>query len=104
MPRILVVDDDAAISEIVCINLEMAGYEVKQAPDGIQGQAMAIQMVPDLVMLDVQMPGLAGFEVARRLKALGSFYGALPAHDGLWDAAYETRHEAAARVELPANS
>jgi uncharacterized ferritin-like protein (DUF455 family) len=36
----------------------------------------------------------------RRLRALGSFYGALPAHDGLWDAAYETRHDAAARLAI----
>ncbi len=38
--------------------------------------------------------------LARRLKALGSFYGALPAHAGLWDAAYETRHDAAARLAV----
>jgi two-component system, OmpR family, response regulator RpaA len=50
MPRILVIDDDAAIAEIVCINLEMAGYEVNQSPDGIQGQAMAIQIQPDLIV------------------------------------------------------
>jgi uncharacterized ferritin-like protein (DUF455 family) len=38
--------------------------------------------------------------LGRRLKALGSFYGALPAHDGLWDAAHETRHDAAARLAI----
>jgi two-component system, OmpR family, response regulator RpaA len=68
MPRILVVDDDAAISEIVCINLEMAGYEVKQAPDGIQGQSMAIQMIPDLVMLDLMLPKVDGYTVCQRLR------------------------------------
>jgi two-component system, OmpR family, response regulator RpaA len=68
MPRILVIDDDAAISEIVCINLEMAGYEVKQAPDGIQGQAMAIQMMPDLIMLDLMLPKVDGYTVCQRLR------------------------------------
>lgn len=38
--------------------------------------------------------------LSRRLRSLGSFYGALPAHDGLWDAAFETRHDAAARLAI----
>ena len=68
MPRILVVDDDAAIAEIVCINLEMAGYEVNQAPDGIQGQAMAIQIQPDLIVLDLMLPKVDGYTVCQRLR------------------------------------
>jgi two-component system response regulator RpaA len=54
MPRILVIDDDPAISELVSINLEMAGYDVNQAEDGIKGQALAVQLQPDLIMLDLQ--------------------------------------------------
>jgi two-component system, OmpR family, response regulator RpaA len=50
-PRILVIDDDPAIAELVAINLEMAGYDVTQATDGMKGQALAVQLVPDLVML-----------------------------------------------------
>ena len=53
MPRILVIDDDPAISELVSINLEMAGYDVNQAEDGIKGQALAVQLQPDLIMLDL---------------------------------------------------
>jgi two-component system, OmpR family, response regulator RpaA len=68
MPRILVVDDDAAIAEIVCINLEMAGYEVSQAPDGIQGQAMAIQNQPDLIVLDLMLPKVDGYTICQRLR------------------------------------
>jgi two-component system, OmpR family, response regulator RpaA len=68
MPRILVVDDDAAIAEIVCINLEMAGYEVNQAPDGIQGQAMAIQIQPDLIVLDLMLPKVDGYTICQRLR------------------------------------
>jgi len=52
MPRILVIDDDPAISELVSINLEMAGYDVNQAADGIKGQALALQLQPDHARLD----------------------------------------------------
>ena len=77
MPRILVVDDDAAIAEIVCINLEMSGYEVNQAPDGIQGQAMAIQIQPDLIVLDLMLPKVDGYTVCQRLLITRAciFYG-----------------------------
>ena len=45
MPRILVIDDDPSISELVSVNLEMAGYDVSQASDGIKGQALAVQQI-----------------------------------------------------------
>jgi two-component system response regulator RpaA len=68
MPRILVIDDDASISELVSINLEMAGYEVNQAADGIKGQALALQLQPDLIMLDLMLPNVDGFTVCQRLR------------------------------------
>jgi two-component system, OmpR family, response regulator RpaA len=68
MPRILVVDDDIAISELVAVNLEMAGYEVIQGEDGIKGQALALQMQPDLIMLDLMLPKVDGFTVCQRLR------------------------------------
>ncbi|OCQ97937.1 DNA-binding response regulator [Oscillatoriales cyanobacterium USR001] len=68
MPRILVIDDDPTIAELVAINLEMAGYEVTQAEDGIKGQALAIQMLPDLIMLDLMLPKVDGFTVCQRLR------------------------------------
>ncbi len=68
MPRILVIDDDSAISELVSINLEMAGYEVNQAADGIKGQALALQLQPDLIMLDLMLPKVDGFTVCQRLR------------------------------------
>ena len=68
MPRILVIDDDAAIAELVAINLEMAGYEVTHAEDGIKGQALAIQLLPDLIMLDLMLPRVDGFTVCQRLR------------------------------------
>ncbi|TAG85529.1 MAG: DNA-binding response regulator [Oscillatoriales cyanobacterium] len=68
MPRILVIDDDAAIAELVAINLEMAGYEVTHAEDGIKGQALAIQLLPDLIVLDLMLPRVDGFTVCQRLR------------------------------------
>ncbi len=68
MPRILVIDDDSAISELVAVNLEMAGYDVSQAEDGIKGQALALQLLPDLIMLDLMLPNVDGFTVCQRLR------------------------------------
>ncbi|MFN7854734.1 MAG: response regulator transcription factor, partial [Dolichospermum sp.] len=68
MPRILVIDDDPAISELVAVNLEMAGYDVSQAEDGIKGQALALQLQPDLNMLDLMLPRVDGFTVCQRLR------------------------------------
>jgi two-component system response regulator RpaA len=68
MPRILIIDDDPAISELVSINLEMAGYDISQAEDGIQGQALALQVQPDLIMLDLMLPKVDGFTVCQRLR------------------------------------
>jgi Response regulators consisting of a CheY-like receiver domain and a winged-helix DNA-binding domain len=68
MPRILVIDDDPAIAELVAINLEMAGYEVSQAEDGIKGQALALQLLPDLIVLDLMLPKVDGFTVCQRLR------------------------------------
>jgi len=68
MPRILVIDDDPAISELVAVNLEIAGYDVSQAEDGIKGQALALQLQPDLIMLDLMLPRVDGFTVCQRLR------------------------------------
>lgn len=68
MARILVIDDDPAISELVAVNLEMAGYDVSQAEDGIKGQALALQLQPDLIMLDLMLPRVDGFTVCQRLR------------------------------------
>lgn len=66
--RILVIDDDPAIAELVAINLEMAGYDVAQATDGIKGQALAVQLLPDLVILDLMLPKVDGFTICQRLR------------------------------------
>lgn len=66
--KILVVDDDVSINELIKVNLELAGYKVFQAYDGIKGFALAKQELPSLVVLDVMMPEVDGFTVAKRIR------------------------------------
>lgn len=68
MNKILVIDDDNAINELIKINLELAGYKVVQALDGIKGFALAKQELPNAVVLDVMMPEVDGFTVAQRIR------------------------------------
>jgi len=68
MPRILVIDDDPSISELIAINLEMAGYDVSRAGDGVKAQALTVQLMPDLIVLDLMLPRVDGFTVCQRLR------------------------------------
>jgi DNA-binding response OmpR family regulator len=68
MAKILVVDDEPDVVEIVKFRLEKDGHTVLTAPNGEQGLASAIGNSPDLVILDVMMPGIDGFEVAYQMK------------------------------------
>jgi diguanylate cyclase (GGDEF)-like protein len=69
MPEtILVVDDDADIARFVEVNLRSAGYDVSVATDGEEALDRASALRPDLVLLDVMMPRIDGFEVAQRLR------------------------------------
>ena len=68
MTKILVIDDDSAINELIKINLELQGYEVMQAFNGIEGFAKAKQELPALIILDVMMPEVDGFTVAQRIR------------------------------------
>lgn len=68
MSKILVIDDDSAIVELIKINLELMGHDVITAPDGIKGYALAQQEQPDLIILDVMMPEVDGFTVAQRIR------------------------------------
>jgi DNA-binding response OmpR family regulator len=69
MTRILVVEDDATVAEVVLSYLERAGFDVQSAADGPAGLAAARRDAPDLVVLDVMLPGLDGIEVCRRMRA-----------------------------------
>ena len=65
---ILVVDDDPDIARFVEVNLRSAGYDVDVASDGVEALEKAAALRPDLVLLDVMMPRIDGFEVAQRLR------------------------------------
>ena len=68
--RILVVEDEPALTEVLAYNLgEREGYEVIVAHDGREGLRKAQTLLPDLVILDLMLPGLDGIEVCRELKA-----------------------------------
>ncbi len=67
--RVLVVEDDAGTRKAMQQMLEGSGYVPAQAADGTEGLAQAEILHPDVILLDVKMPGLNGFEVCRRLKA-----------------------------------
>lgn len=66
--RILVVDDDPQIVSVLKRGLSFEGYTVDTAENGEQALAIALQVPPDLVVLDVMMPGLDGIEVTKRLR------------------------------------
>lgn len=66
--RILAVDDEPHILRLIQINLERAGYSVELAKDGRQALQRIAESAPDLVVLDVMMPYLDGFEVLRALR------------------------------------
>ncbi len=66
--RVLIVDDNAASREILTKRLQQQGYELLQANDGEEALISAKQNLPDLILLDVGMPKLDGFEVCRQLK------------------------------------
>ncbi len=67
--KILVVDDEADVRNLTKMMLEGAGYEVVQASNGDEALSMVASESPDLVLLDVVMPGKSGFEVCKNLKA-----------------------------------
>ena len=64
-------EDDEKVSAALEIRLKSAGYEVLQASDGLEGLKLAASHRPDLVVMDVWMPGEIGFLVAQRLKHIG---------------------------------
>jgi two-component system, OmpR family, response regulator RegX3 len=66
--RILIIEDEAAIAEGIAYNLRREGYEVVRAADGETGLAEARRMRPDLVLLDLMLPGLSGLEVCQALR------------------------------------
>jgi CheY-like chemotaxis protein len=69
MRRVLVIDDEADVRLLYRVNLRHAGFEVLEADDGNRGIEAALEHQPDVVILDLMMPGADGFEVLRVLRA-----------------------------------
>jgi CheY-like chemotaxis protein len=94
---VLLVDDCQDTRELYAEYLELSGFDVKEADDGIIAIDQAVRVRPDVIVMDVSLPRLDGHEAARKLKAdartrsiplvMISGYDAdrLPANDGLWD-------------------
>jgi DNA-binding response OmpR family regulator len=72
VPHVLLIEDDPAIREGLELGLRHLGHEVDSAADGPAGLALAVEKAPDVIILDLMLPGLDGFEVCRRLRAAGA--------------------------------
>ena len=68
-PTVLLIEDNEDGREMMATMLEVHGFPVLQAADGLQGVARALQQVPDAALVDIGLPGIDGYEVARRLRA-----------------------------------
>ncbi|MGB3344172.1 MAG: response regulator [Aequorivita sp.] len=68
MKSLLVIDDNVSIRENIQAMLEMAGYNVKTAANGEKGVALAEMMMPDIILCDIVMPGMDGFDVLRKVR------------------------------------
>jgi two-component system alkaline phosphatase synthesis response regulator PhoP len=66
--KVLVIDDDADILELLIYNLEKEGYEVKSAANGLEGIEAAKQFMPDLILMDIMMPIMDGIEAGKIIK------------------------------------
>jgi DNA-binding response OmpR family regulator len=71
MNRILVIEDDRAILRGLVDNLKYESYEVLSATDGTEGYAMVREQKPDLVILDLMLPGMSGYELCRKMRQKG---------------------------------
>lgn len=72
MQKILIIEDEPNIRELVLYNLGQNGYEGLEAEDGLQGLDMARSEQPDLILLDIMLPGKNGYDICRELRAEGS--------------------------------
>ena len=82
--RVLVVDDNVDWAKAVAMLLEMSGHEVQIAHEGIAALKTALDYRPDVVLMDIGLPGMSGYEVAKRLASASRFSpGAADCHERL---------------------
>ncbi|HZK57251.1 MAG TPA: response regulator [Clostridia bacterium] len=68
MNKILIADDERALRLLVAGTLEIGNYSILETDNGIDALKMAVEEKPDLIILDVMMPGIDGYEVCRKIK------------------------------------
>jgi len=68
MQSVLIIEDERDLAELIAFNLEKDGYKTGIATDGIEGLKTAMQSLPDLILLDLMLPGMLGTEVCKNLK------------------------------------
>jgi two-component system, OmpR family, alkaline phosphatase synthesis response regulator PhoP len=68
MEKILIIEDEESILMALEDNLRLEGYEVSSAKDGPRGFSLAIEQAPDLIILDIMLPKMDGFEVCKKLR------------------------------------
>ena len=71
--KILIVDDEKDIIEFLQYNFKKEGYQVYSARNGVEGKDMALKVKPDLIMLDIMMPGMDGVELCKELRDIPDF-------------------------------
>ena len=76
LERVLIIDDERFIAQALMLRLRAAGYDVRWAGDGASGLAAVAEWRPGVIVLDIRMPDMDGFEVNRRLRAR-------PEHEGI---------------------
>ena len=67
--RVLVVDDDEVIRQLITLNLELEGFEVHEAVDGVDALRKATEVRPSVITLDIMMPNMDGWDAAARLRS-----------------------------------
>jgi DNA-binding response OmpR family regulator len=72
MARILIADDERDIRELIAFTLRFAGHEVIPASNGEEAYQIALKEAPDLILLDVRMPRMSGYEACQQIKAQDS--------------------------------
>ena len=70
--KVLIVEDEQSIVDILSFNLTKEGYDTLEALDGPTGLQLALEQNPDLILLDLMLPGLSGFEVCKKIRETGS--------------------------------